>query len=50
MHEMQTIVADVHGVCQSVRPSVCLSVTRLNLAILCGGHSVHLCQISLASC
>jgi len=26
MHEMQTVVTDVHGVCQSVLQSVCLSV------------------------
>jgi len=26
MHEMQTIVTNVHGVCLSVRLSVCLSV------------------------
>jgi len=25
MHEMQTIVTVVRGVCQSVRPTVCLS-------------------------
>jgi len=31
MHEMQPVVADVHGVC----PSVCLSVTWLNSASLC---------------
>jgi len=31
MHEMQTIVTDVH----SVGPSVCLSVTQLNSASLC---------------
>jgi len=37
MHEMQTIVTNVYGVCQSV----CLSVTRLNSASLCGNHSVQ---------
>jgi len=31
MQEMQTIVTDVRGVCLSVCPSVCLSVTWLNL-------------------
>jgi len=54
MHEMQTIVTDVRGVCLlvylSVCPSICLSVTRLNSASLrkngwtdqdpiCGKHS-----------
>jgi len=37
MHEMQTIVTDDHGVCQSVSLSiglsVCLSVTQLNSAV-----------------
>jgi len=46
MHEMQTIVTDMRGVCQSI----CLSVTRLNSASQCGGHSVQLCQITFASC
>jgi len=32
-HEMQTILTDVHGVCQSVYPLV--SVMRLNSALLC---------------
>jgi len=39
MHEMQTIVTDVRGVCQSVRPSVCLSVcysARAVCAVLFG--------------
>jgi len=30
MHEMQSIVTDVCGVCQSVHQSVSLFVTRLN--------------------
>jgi len=51
MHEMQTIVTDV---CLSVRPSVhqsvCLTVTRLNSALLCGAIRCSLCQITLASC
>jgi len=37
MHEMQTVVTDVSGVC----PSVCLSRGRLNSASLCGGHPVQ---------
>jgi len=34
MHEMQTIVTDIRGVCMSVRPPVCLSrgSTRLHCA------------------
>jgi len=36
-YEMHTIVTDLRHVCQSV----CLSVTRLNSASLCGGHSVQ---------
>jgi len=45
MHEMQTIVTDVHGVCQSVCPS--RGSARLHCAwvIRCS-----LCQITLASC
>jgi len=31
MHEMQTIVTDVLGVCQSVYLSLCLSVTQGHL-------------------
>jgi len=37
MHDMQTIVTDVRGACLSV----CLSVTRLISALLCGRHSVQ---------
>jgi len=38
MHEMQTIVTDVRGVCQSVRPSVSLSVCH---AAQLGGRRVQ---------
>jgi len=37
MHQMQTIVTDVCGVCPSVR----LHVNPLNSASLCEGHSVQ---------
>jgi len=40
MHEMQTIVTDVRGVCLSICPSVCLSVFHggsTSSASLCGG-------------
>jgi len=37
MHEMQTIVTGVRGVCLSV----CMSVMRLNWASQCRGHSVE---------
>jgi len=48
MHEMQTIVTDVRGVCQSVCPSVSLSVCHsANSASLCGGHSVQLLSSDL---
>jgi len=40
MHEMQTIVTDVHGVCLSVSLSVCHAASLLS-ASLCGGHLVQ---------
>jgi len=42
MHEMQTIVTDVCNVSQSV--------TRLNSASLCGGHSVQPLPNHFSSC
>jgi len=47
MHEMQTIVADVPGVCLSVCPSFSLSVTLLNSAAraVCGGGVIR-CSFS----
>jgi len=50
MHDMQTIVTDVRSVCLSVCPSVTLSVTWLNSALLCGVMRCSLCQITLAFC
>jgi len=49
MHDMQTIVTDVRGVCQSVCPSVCRSrgLTRLYCA---GIIRCSLCQITFAFC
>jgi len=44
MHQMQTIVTDIRGVCTSVCQSVC------HAAQLCAVHSCSLCQITLASC
>jgi len=46
MHDMQTVVTDVCGVCLSVS----LYVTPLNSALLCGVIRCSLCQIILASC
>jgi len=40
MHEMQTIITDVRGVCQSVRQSVCLSRRAAGLHCA-GGYSVQ---------
>jgi len=40
MHEMQTIVTDVRGVCLSVRPSVCQS-RAAQLGFTVRGHSVQ---------
>jgi len=48
MHEIQTIVTNVRHVCQSVSPSVCLSVCQA--AQLCVAHSCSLYQITLALC
>jgi len=40
LHEMQTIVTDVRGVCQSVRQPVSHGGSTSS-ASLCGGHSVQ---------
>jgi len=51
MHEMQTIVTDVHGISLSVCPSVCLCVCLLCRACnVCGVIQCSFCQITLASC
>jgi len=58
MHEMQTIVTDVRGVCPSVSLSAYLSVTNahseadLSACSVFGGGVIRcsLCQMTLASC
>jgi len=47
---MQTVVTDVCGVCQSVRPSISLSVCHTVCAVCVGVIWCSLCQITLASC
>jgi len=51
MHEMQTIVIDVRGVCLSVSQSVCLCyAAKFGGACSVCGVMCSLCQITLASC
>jgi len=40
MHDMQTIVTDLRGVCRSVSPSLYVCLSR-GLALQCWGHSVQ---------